>query len=42
MLETQAISDVSLNFEAGKIHGIIGPDGAGKTTLIRLIAGLLK
>ena len=42
MLNTQAISDVSLDFEAGKIHGIIGPDGAGKTTLIRLIAGLLK
>ncbi|MCL2144873.1 MAG: ABC transporter ATP-binding protein [Endomicrobia bacterium] len=42
MLETQALSGLSLNFEAGKIHGIIGPDGAGKTTLIRLIAGLLK
>ena len=42
MFETQALSGLSLNFEAGKIHGIIGPDGAGKTTLIRLIAGLLK
>lgn len=42
MLETQALSDVSLNFESGKIHGVIGPDGAGKTTLIRLLAGLLK
>ncbi|MDR1695717.1 MAG: ABC transporter ATP-binding protein [Endomicrobium sp.] len=42
MLETQALSGVSLNFEAGRIHGIIGPDGAGKTTFIRLAAKLLK
>ncbi|MCL1972127.1 MAG: ABC transporter ATP-binding protein [Endomicrobia bacterium] len=42
MLATQALSEISLNFEAGKIHGIIGPDGAGKTTLIRVMAGLLK
>lgn len=36
-----AIENLTLNIEKGKITGLIGPDGAGKTTLIRLIAGLL-
>lgn len=38
---TQALSDVSFSIKSGQVTGIIGPDGAGKTTLIRLIAGLL-
>lgn len=36
-----AIDNLNLNIAQGKITGLIGPDGAGKTTLIRLIAGLL-
>lgn len=40
--KTQALNDVTLNFEHGKMHGIIGPEGAGKTTLMRTILGLLK
>lgn len=36
-----AVDNLTLNIEKGKITGLIGPDGAGKTTLIRLIAGLL-
>jgi len=36
-----ALQDVSLQVQAGKISGLIGPDGAGKTTLMRLAAGLL-
>lgn len=36
-----AIDDLSLDIEKGKITGLIGADGAGKTTLIRLIIGLL-
>ncbi|MHB8744217.1 MAG: ABC transporter ATP-binding protein [Sulfuricaulis sp.] len=38
----QALVGVSLYFEAGKMHGIIGPEGAGKTTLMRTLLGLLR
>jgi len=38
----QALDGVSLHFDGGKIHGVIGPEGAGKTTLMRIILGLLK
>src|SRR3989338_10783370 len=40
--KVSALNHVSLNFESGYMHGIIGPEGAGKTTLMRLILGLLK
>lgn len=36
-----AIKALTLEVFKGKITGLVGPDGAGKTTLIRLIAGLL-
>jgi ABC-2 type transport system ATP-binding protein len=36
-----ALEDVSLAVKAGTITGLIGPDAAGKTTLMRLAAGLL-
>ena len=36
-----AVDNLSLEIEKGKITGLIGADGAGKTTLIRLIIGLL-
>lgn len=37
----QALDGVSLRVERGSVYGLLGPDGAGKTTLIRLAAGLL-
>lgn len=40
--KTQALSDISLEVERGELFGLIGPDGAGKTTLFRLLTTLLK
>jgi ABC-2 type transport system ATP-binding protein len=37
-----AVTDVTAEMAAGVVTGLVGPDGAGKTTLMRLIAGLLK
>ncbi len=38
---TAALSSVDLELESGKIIGLLGPNGSGKTTFIKLIAGLL-
>ncbi|MHB2154697.1 ABC transporter ATP-binding protein [Calditrichota bacterium GD2] len=38
----RALRGVSLQLEPGEIYGLIGPDGAGKTTLMRIIVTLLK
>ena len=40
--ETLALSHISARIKKGCITGLVGPDGAGKTTLIRIIAGLLS
>ena len=40
--EITALAGVSLEARAGELTALVGPDGAGKTTLIRLIAGLLR
>lgn len=37
----KAVDDVSLRVSPGELFGIIGPDGAGKSTLFRMIATLL-
>ncbi len=36
-----AVRDLSFSVESGEMFGLIGPDGAGKTTTIRLLCGLL-
>lgn len=37
----KALNSISFNVDQGELFGLIGPDGAGKTTLIRLITSLL-
>ena len=38
---THAVDDVSLQIPAGEIYGLVGADGAGKTTTMRLLVGAL-
>ncbi len=37
-----AVRGVSLEVAAGELYGLVGPDGAGKTTTVRMLAGLLE
>ena len=37
-----ALSNVSIEFERGKIYGIVGRNGSGKTVLFKIIIGFLK
>lgn len=39
---TQALRGVSLAVRRGEVYGLVGPDGAGKTTAIRMLAGLMR
>ncbi|MCC8365920.1 ABC transporter ATP-binding protein [Xenorhabdus sp. PB61.4] len=41
-LEIPAVSQLNAELFGGSVTGLVGPDGAGKTTLIRMLAGLLK
>ncbi|HSD17901.1 MAG TPA: ATP-binding cassette domain-containing protein [Thermomonas sp.] len=38
----RAVDDISLSIRRGELTALVGPDGAGKTTFIRMVAGLLK
>lgn len=39
--ETQALDEINLTVETGELFGLIGPDGAGKSTLFRILTTLL-
>ena len=36
-----ALNGINLSFESGKIIGLLGPNGSGKTTFIKILNGLL-
>jgi len=38
--KTKLLSELSLQLEAGRIHGLLGKNGEGKSTLLKLISGL--
>lgn len=40
-IENKILKNININFESGKIYGLIGKSGSGKSTLIQLINGLL-
>lgn len=40
--EQMALRDVSLRFERGKIYGVVGRNGSGKTVLFKCICGFLR
>lgn len=39
--ETSAVKDINIEVKSGELFGLIGPDGAGKTTLFRILTTLL-
>src|SRR5215211_9320643 len=40
--DLKAVDGVSLEIPAGEIYGLVGADGAGKTTTMRLLVGALR
>lgn len=40
--KVQAVRGLSLKLESGQIHGLLGPNGSGKTTTLKCIVGLLR
>ncbi len=39
--QVEALQDISAEIKAGQLTGLVGPDGAGKTTLMRILAALM-
>lgn len=41
-LNKTAVEDISLTLEKGRIYALLGPNGSGKTTFMKMISGLVK
>ena len=40
--EVRALDELDLTIESGSIHGLVGPNGSGKTTMLSIVAGLRR
>ncbi|MCX8034575.1 MAG: ATP-binding cassette domain-containing protein, partial [Thermodesulfovibrio sp.] len=40
--KVRAVDCISFSVNKGEVFGLIGPDGAGKTSIIQILAGVLK
>ena len=38
----EALRGLSLGVAPGELYGLVGPDGAGKTTAVRIMAGVMR
>ncbi|MBP3610658.1 MAG: ABC transporter ATP-binding protein [Lachnospiraceae bacterium] len=41
-IKKTAVEDITLELEEGRIYALLGPNGSGKTTFMKMIAGLVK
>lgn len=41
-LKKTVLEDMNMAMEEGKIYGLVGPNGSGKTTFMKIAAGLLQ
>lgn len=41
-MKKTAVEDITLELETGRIYALLGPNGSGKTTFMKMIAGLVK
>ena len=39
---TEAVRGITLNINKGDLFGLIGPDGAGKSTALRILSGVME
>ena len=40
--DVTAVDNVSLNIKSGELFGLLGPNGSGKTTMIKVLTGQIK
>ncbi len=40
--KTRAVNNLNMQVNRGELFGIVGPDGAGKTTTLRILAGIME
>lgn len=41
-LNKVAVDDVTLRLEQGRIYAMLGPNGSGKTTFMKMVSGIVK